>query len=419
MKPHDASEEHRRLEQGRDLVVMWAALFRAIRLYERANEMILSQCQRICEASLAVLEAENEMEVTVRHDSLFLNGLRIRETSIGAASCHQMIDLLRAASVGAFSLEDEVEPVELELFARLLQDMAEGHGNSSDLTRELSVLGVVHIRVQPTTEEEKLPEELSAEQVARRVYLRSIDVVKGIFHELRSADRVSARRVKRVVQGMIDSLESDPSALTNLTRLKNYDEYTFNHSVNVSVLAIALGRHVGLSRQQLYSIGQAGMLHDLGKLCIPKEILNKPGRLTPEERQIVEGHSVEGFISISRKLGVSGETIDVALTAFEHHLNVDGTGYPQAATKRPKSLYSRIVSIVDRYDAMTSDRIYRAALAPQKALAILFNSQRSHHDDALLKYFMNLVGHYPLGTTVRLSDGSLAVVVGGASPLDL
>ena len=151
--------------------------------------------------------------------------------------------------MGAFSLQDEVEPPEVELFARLLRDLSEGRGSSSDLTRELGVRGVSHIRIQPTAEDEALPEELSAEQIAKRVYLRSIDVVKGVFHELRTADRISARRVKRVVQGMIDSLENDPSALTNLTRLKNYDEYTFNHSVNVSVLAIALGRHIGLDRQ--------------------------------------------------------------------------------------------------------------------------------------------------------------------------
>ena len=218
--------------------------------------------------------------------------------------------------------------------------------------------------------------------------MRSIDAVRSISHELRSVDRISARRVKRVVQGMIDSMDGDPSILLNLATLKNYDEYTFNHSVNVSVQTIALGRHVGLTRQQLYTVGQAGMFHDLGKLCIPKDILTKPGRLTPEERRTMEGHTVEGFISVARKLGVSAETIDIALTAFEHDVNVDDTGYPRPAASRTKGLFSRIVSIVDRYDAMTTDRPYRAAVSPQKALAILFHVQRQDHDYNLLKYFM-------------------------------
>lgn len=417
MKPidADADDEQRRQKSGRELVVLLAALFRAIRMYDRANETVISHSERICRACAAILEADNEVEVTVRHDSVFVNAQRIRESSVGVASCHQVIDLLRAARLGAFTLEDEVTPSEVELFVRLLQETTHEPRGSEALTRELSVRGITHISVQPIKENEGLAEELSPEQTARRIYMRSIDAVRNVFHELRSADRVSARRVKRVVQGMIDSLENNPGVLINLATLKNYDEYTFNHSVNVSVLAIALGRHVGLTRQQLYTVGQAGMLLDLGKLCIPKDILIKPGRLTPEERRIMEAHTVEGFVSVARKLGVSAETIDIALTAFEHHVNIDGTGYPRPAANRPKGLFSRIVSIVDRYDAMTSDRPYRAAVTPQKALAILFHVQRQDHDYGLLKYFMNLLGYYPLGTTIRLSDGSVAIVIAGAA----
>jgi len=217
---------------------------------------------------------------------------------------------------------------------------------------------------------------------------------------------------------VIDSLESAPDSLMQMTSLKNFDEYTFNHSVNVSVLAIALGRHIGLTRQQLYIVGQAGMLHDLGKLSIPKDILNKKGCLTPNERQLMESHAVDGFVSLAKNLGASADTIDIALTAFEHHLNEDGTGYPQVATARPKGLLSRLITIVDRYDAMTSNRIYRPAMSPQKSLSIMFNLRGSHYDQTLLKYFMNLLGYYPLGTIVRLSDGSIGIVLGGPSQLD-
>ena len=257
-----------------------------------------------------------------------------------------------------------------------------------------------------------------ARSVARRVFLRAISVVKSIFHEYRTSDRISARRVKRVVQEMIDSLDAGNECVMQLTSLKNYDEYTFNHSVNVSVLGIALGRHVGLSRDQLYSVGQAGMLHDLGKIDIPKETLNKPGRLTPEERQQIRAHAADGFVAIAVKLGASAETIDIALTAYEHHQNEDGTGYPQVETPRPKGLLSRIISVVDRYDAMTTDRIYRTAMSPEKALAIMSGTQAPHFDQAVLSYFLNLMGHYPLGTTVRLSDQSIGLVLKGSSEPD-
>jgi HD-GYP domain-containing protein (c-di-GMP phosphodiesterase class II) len=215
---------------------------------------------------------------------------------------------------------------------------------------------------------------------------------------------------------MIDAIESDPSYMLTLTSVKNYDEYTFNHSVNVGVLAIALGRAVGLSRRELYVVGQAGLLHDLGKLCVPTEVLNKPGRLTPRERELVQAHPVEGFFSIATRIGVTSDTIAVALGAYEHHLNLDGSGYPSAASSREMGLLSRIVAIVDRYDAMTSARVYRSApIPPPKALSILYHSQRAHVDQALLRYFMNMVSYYPLGTAVRLSDNSVGIVVGAAS----
>jgi HD-GYP domain-containing protein (c-di-GMP phosphodiesterase class II) len=261
---------------------------------------------------------------------------------------------------------------------------------------------------------------MNAKEMAQRIYLRTIGVVKGVFHELDTRNRISARRVKRAVQQMIESLDSNPDYLLNLSTLKNYDEYTFNHSVNVSVLAIALGRHMGLSRRDLYTIGQAGMLHDLGKLCVPKAILNKPGRLLPEEREIVGQHPIDGFVSIASQLGTSANTLDVALAAYEHHLNDDGTGYPSGADAYRKGFFSRIISIVDRYDAMTSARVYRGEpFSPPKALAILHHSHAAHHDPLMLRFFLNLMGYYPLGTAVLLTDRSVAVVVRAARDPEL
>jgi HD-GYP domain-containing protein (c-di-GMP phosphodiesterase class II) len=406
-------QERQRLESGRELIVLWSALLIAVRLYAERNDTVVSRCERIRSVSLSLIESDDEVEITVRTDSIYVNGVRIRESAVASTSYQRLVRLLRGAHVSSFTILDDVTAGELEVVARLFEAAAaEARGDPSWLARELAIRAITQVRVSSATDSEELPHELTTDQIAKRVFLRSIDVVKAVFKEARTADRISARRVKRAVQGMIDSLTDDPTALLKLTALKNYDEYTFNHSVNVSVLAIALGRQVGLNTQQLYTLGQAGMLHDLGKLCIPKNVLNKPGRLLPEERAIVERHPVEGFISIAEKLGASGETIEVALTAFDHHVNLDGTGYPEARVARPKGLLSRIVSIVDRYDAMTTERVYRARVPPPKALAILCAFQGSHHDPALLKYFMNLMGYYPLGSTVQLSDGSIGIVVG-------
>ena len=129
----------------------------------------------------------------------------------------------------------------------------------------------------------------------------------------------------------------------------------------------------------------------------------------------MQEHSVDGFVALAMKLGASAETIDIALTAYEHHWNADGTGYPHVETPRPKGLLSRVISVVDRYDAMTTDRVYRTAMSPEKALAIMSGTQAPHFDQAVLSYFLNMMGHYPLGTTVRLSDQSIGVVLKGSS----
>jgi HD-GYP domain-containing protein (c-di-GMP phosphodiesterase class II) len=405
----------RELLLGRDLINRWVALIKAVGLYEKENDALRATSENLRLTIGDYLDDDVELEFTQRQGGIYIGGQFIRESAVASSNYHRFIDVLRTAGIGSFRVDAEVRASELEIFARLIFEAIDGRRRGEGLVNELSVRGQGNIDVSPAEEENLPAAEVDSEHVAKRIYLRSICLVKGVFHELRRHDRISARRVKRVVQEMIEFLELEPQYLLNLTSLKNYDEYTFNHSVNVSVLAVALGRHIGLPRRQLYAVGQAGLLHDLGKLCIPRELLNKPGRLTPEERRVIQAHPAEGFISIASQLGISSDTISVALAAYEHHLNADGTGYPAAATSRRRGLLSRIVAIVDRYDAMTSARVYRGEpIRPPKALAILYNSQRAQHDQVLLKYFMNLMGYYPLGSVVRLSDGSLGIVVGAA-----
>jgi len=400
------------LERGRELISLWMGVLRGVRLYDSGNDAIRGAAAKILEHVGALLEGAAELEMRVRHDSIFIAGERIREGAMASTSYHAFIDVLRRSGVTALRISDEATPAEIEDLARLLYETSQGERPRKKLRDELTVRGVVNVGVDFEDGDEELPEDLSQEQVARRVYLRSIAVVKNVFQSMRGDGRINSRMVKRVVQQMIEAV--DDGHLLQLTSLKNYDEYTFNHSVNVSVMGIAFGRHVGLDRRQLYVLGQAGMLHDLGKLCVPRSVLNKPGRLTPEERAVIETHPVEGFVSIASRVGVLDETIPVALAAFQHHANQDGTGYPPAALESTTGILSRMVAIVDRYDAMTSARVYRREpISPWKTLAIMYHRQSGQHDAALLSSFMNMLGSFPLGTTVRLSDGTIGIVLGG------
>ncbi len=406
--------ETRALLAARDIVLRLTTLLRACGLYEADNAALRQASEALRSAVLSAIDGGVDVELAVRGDSLYVGGVRLRESLVASTSYQRCADVLRSAKVRTVHIDAEASARDLETFARLLADTARGTRRPEDLSVELNVRGVGGVAAEIGAVESEIAQDLDPERMAKRIYLRSIGVVKSVFHSLRKGDQLAARRVKRVVQDMIESLEIDPAYLMNLASLKNYDEYTFNHSVNTSVMAVALGRHVGLERRQLYALGQAGMLHDLGKLCLPIEILNKPGRLTPEERRVVEFHPIDGFVSIAAQMGVAADTLDVALVAYEHHVTEAGAGYPRRDEFRRKRLLSRIVSIVDCYDAMTSARVYRnQPVTPPETLAIMYNGGRSEFDPLLLRCFMNLMGVYPLGTAVVLSDGSIGLVVGG------
>ncbi len=410
----------RLLDAARDVVVRLTALLRACGLYVGENAALRAAAEALRGAIVTALDGGIEFELTVRGDSIYVGGLRLRESIVASTAYQRVVEMLRGATIATLRVDEGVTAGELELLARLISEAAHGKRRAEDITAELALRGAGAIAVDTEQVIAETPRELDPQLVAKRIYLRSIAVVKNVFHALRQGDRLAARRVKRVVQEMIESLEGNSGYLLNLTSLKNYDEYTFNHSVNTSVLAVALGRHVGLERRQLYALGQAGMLHDLGKLCLPLEILNKPTRLTPAERAVVELHPADGFLSIADQMGVVGDTLDVALAAYEHHVTESGKGYPPRSDARRKRLLSRIVSIVDCYDAMTSARVYRdAPITPPETLAQMFQGGRGDFDPMLLRCFMNLMGVYPIGTAVLLSDGCIGLVVAGQNDPEL
>jgi HD-GYP domain-containing protein (c-di-GMP phosphodiesterase class II) len=407
-------KDTRALEGARDVVVRLTALLRACGLYEADNDALRAAAESLRQAVVTALDGGVELEVAVRGESLYVAGARLRESLVASTSYQRVVEHLQRASVRVLRIDESVTARELEAFARLLADTVHGKRRPEDLAPELALRGS-GIAVESGSAQAEAPREHDPEVVAKRIYLRSIGVVKHVFHSLREGDALAARRVKRVVQEMIESLDADPGYLVNLASLKNYDEYTFNHSVNTGVLAVALGRHVGLERKQLYAVGQAGMLHDLGKLCLPLSILNKRERLTAEERRAVELHPADGFLSIAAQMGTSADTLDVALAAYEHHMTESGRGYPSRPESRRKRLLSRIVSIVDCYDAMTSARVYRGEpIPPPETLAHMYNGGRSEFDGLLLRCFMNLMGVFPIGTAVLLSDGSVGLVTGGS-----
>jgi HD-GYP domain-containing protein (c-di-GMP phosphodiesterase class II) len=197
-----------------------------------------------------------------------------------------------------------------------------------------------------------------------------------------------------------------------MSTIRDYDDYTFTHSVNVGILSLLLGKRIGLSRMSLEELGICGLLHDLGKVEISLEILNKPGKLTDQEFEEMQKHPLWSVRQIVRLQTPRDLKVKIFLPAFEHHLKYDLSGYPRTHREKNVSLFGRILAIVDVFDAITSPRIYRpTALSPDRALGVMWDGSGKDFDPILLKVFINMLGAYPVGTLLQLDTEEMGLVL--------
>lgn len=255
------------------------------------------------------------------------------------------------------------------------------------------------------------PERVSMEQEVQRaakICAKAKGAVLSMFQEARMGKAVDAEQAQVLVEEISNSVLRNPGALISIARLKNADEYTYMHSVAVCALMIALARQLGLDDQQTKEAGMAGLLHDLGKALIPNEILNKPGKLTDEEFAIVKTHPEEGFKLLLEGTNVSEVTKDVCL---HHHEKMDGSGYPKRLKDEQISLFAKMGAVCDVYDAITSNRPYKAGWDPAESLRKMAEWAKGHFDEKVFQAFVKSLGIYPIGSFVRLESGRMGVVL--------
>lgn len=244
--------------------------------------------------------------------------------------------------------------------------------------------------------------------------LKALKIVKEIMtasQEKKNSSGIALiepKRVEQVVNNIIDDLLAQKEIMVNLLDIRAIDEYTFGHSVNVCILALITGMTLRYSRSNLFKLGMGALFHDIGKTLIPSEILNKPGALTPEEYQIICCHSRYGFDILSSQQEISPE---VAMVALEHHERYDGSGYPNGLKGEDIHEFAAITGIVDVYDALTADRVYRKAYPPHEAYELLAGAGNFRHDYRLIKAFLYNIAAYPTGTLVQLNTGEIGVVI--------
>ncbi len=229
------------------------------------------------------------------------------------------------------------------------------------------------------------------------------DVLAG----MRLGAELDTEKIKKVVSECVDSILRNEDALLWLMQIKNRDNYTAEHSMNVGMMSAAFGKHLGHPRFEIEQLGLCGMLHDVGKVRTPLEVLNKPGKLTPEEFGLMREHARHGRDILMSKRDLYQGAVDVA---YGHHERLNGRGYPRGLKAHQIPYFAKVVAIVDTYDAITSSRVYDPGRSPNKAMEILSEGKGTHFDEELVEEFIRWMGIYPPGSLVEMSNGEVGIV---------
>jgi putative nucleotidyltransferase with HDIG domain len=243
---------------------------------------------------------------------------------------------------------------------------------------------------------------------ARQLQAKSKAAVTSMFQEARMGNAIKVSEAAPLVDEISKSISRNPEAFLNLARLKTRDDYTYMHSVAVCALMIALGKQLGLAGEDLKEAGLAGLLHDVGKMMVDEAVLNKPGKLTDEEFNIVKEHPRKGWEILQGSSDITATALDVCL---HHHERMDGKGYPEQLASEQISLFAKMGAVCDVYDALTSNRCYKNGWEPAETIRKMAEWRTGHFDERVFQAFVKTIGIYPSGTLVRLKSGRLAIVM--------
>ena len=394
---------------GVDLLTRFYIVDKVAKIYDTRNNAFQERGRQLFEALAAVFKAYGQASFGVRHGAILFNGVRLKFGVGTYGMFKSMIEEFRTRDVEAVTFRSGIAPAELLAFLSVFAKRErKGEDGFAQLLKDLDAAGVSHVELEEISSEE-MPQGLH--QGSARLFFLSIVHLKESFARDVQDEPIKISTTRRLMQSIYNHIVEDEGFVYGLTNIKNHDEYTLNHSVNVCLLATALGRRLGLSRAELVDLGMAAFFHDLGKTETPLEILNKPGRLTDDERGIMERHPFHG----AEKLALIKEFRRLPLraihVALEHHIKEDLSGYPRYFKKDDVNLFSKIVKVVDVFHAITTKRVYRTKdFTRAEALSLMLEQSGREFNPVILKAFVNMMGVFPIGTLAALTTGELAIV---------
>src|SRR4030043_156483 len=404
---------------GNNLVTKFHVLMRISQIYDSKNVALHQFIQESLQSINALIKREGVLSLKIMKDDLFLNDQRLRYSVEGFTSFKYLLTQWKKRLIGEIIFKAPLDERVLKEFIYALMSLEEGKEENATLFTEQLVNRNIHIiEVNPleTSEEEGEEGALSLrkedpEEVAKKVFFETIGTIKDVITHIKGKQYAEVRKLKRLAQKAVHLVMEDESILLGMATIKNYDEYTFNHSVNVSIYSLAMGKRLGFSMKSLTELGMTALLHDIGKSKIPKEVLNKPSPFDEGEWGMMKRHPLWG-VEILLNLKQLGEiNPKIVIGIFDHHVRNDFSGYPKLFRKKDVSLFGQIIQIADSYDAMTTPTIYRKVpFTPEQALAMMLKERGIHFDATFLKIFIGLVGIYPIGSLVLLNTHELGIV---------
>jgi len=386
-------------KSAEELVRRLAAALRGTELYSPAHPLVQRSIDALSHAATEALAAAPQIVIGFIGDEIVVDSVRLPR---GAATLIGFARDLRERDVEKVTFTRGLTRDELRGLVAALSERS----SQVPLPDRLSARGIRHITLGRVVVEE-VNDDQAGIAAAQRVYGTAVETAETLWHAAKAGDQPDPGAARKIIDGLARLVTQDRTSLMALTALKKYDNYTFTHMVNVSALAMAQARALNIEGALLREFGFAALMHDIGKVNTPLEVLNKPGKLEKDEFEVMKQHVVDGAHILRR----TPEMPALApIVAFEHHLKQDLSGYPEGIGSRKLNLCTQIVSIADVFDALRSNRPYRQGLATVRIRAIMGEQGNPAFSQPLLKRFVNLMGLFPVGNLVRLSGDEIAVV---------
>jgi len=381
-----------------------AAALRGAQLYAPDHPIVRRNADALTESINVALSTLPSVTIGIVEDDLVVGEWPIPRA---AETMGELMRRLQQAGIERIVIENGVEPDEI---TELIQTVAKtDHSQPAGAAAPR----LPHIRVGKLQVDQKVESTIGDVGAFKRLYDDAVGIAEQLWESATVEGKPDADAARGVVDSLAQAVAQNRTVLLALTALKNYDNYTFTHMVNVSILTMGQARGLGIEGTPLRQLGFAALMHDIGKVKTPAEILNKPARLTDAEFEILRRHTVDGAEILKKTPAVPPLA---PVVAFEHHLRADGTGYPRGVTRPQLNLATMLCGISDVYDAMRSQRVYQQVFPTDRVLAVLRNNDGKQFDQNLVRRFVQLVGIYPAGNVVRLDTNEIAVVVKAHAP---